>query len=906
MNSIVFIELTLFLLIQGSFGTTRYPPGKPSRLIKPLERIGLLGMIEGDNAPGIKTFFKAKGNTNIDFPLITFKSTDTANHGDEIHGFTPLSAAIFHCKIEVIDVLYPIQYATKWTTFAPPGYSHAELAAKHCPELITKRRTAGLYADMFADLNANQLFKMFVVAKEMEKSSVARNEIIVFITNHFKSEDKTKSTTLLLEFVDVWIETGKELGALSIEEIWKDYIDNLEGEGDELNNETNEKTLTDELLTELAVKLAQAGHAEEFKKICTYFKDDKADALLVMGARHLSPDNFETSQKLKFPIDFQKLSQATTSFTNNLYDIISESIEFISSEIKIIQSFINAGTVQRITRRYFPSFYSFIIKQFPRVDVAVMFTGDSYKIIHTGDDGLVIEWDDAIRDAYILDDPAILELLLKGDYKSLDLRFQFAPYKLTLLKAAVALGKPKIMAELIKNHSESLNSSTRLELTALEMAACYWPDFLVEHIVPFIGADCSERLKAANNLIAMFTEVKVQKCRTGATNGAVVLKALLTSADPKEVSCINLGLKDYIHESIKLRHPIEMTKALYETGYYKDIEAYIDLAIARGDYPLFEYFVGKLNGAESESLKFGLVKWIHMTSGLPTTANIKFLEFFLAHPKTDINVRDTGSGSTALSMAVKGGHLWIVKRLLLCKDLNVNLSDSKSKRTPLHHAISQFSNMNDDLLSEVVTLGTMGLNERIQVVMKNVLEDLALPRLPPMPRSVSEAYNKLVARIEVLINSTPPSTTFISWFNSIFDLFMRTRYQYEPLEVRRMFKDWMFTFVNDQILSQIELRERFKVSPNHGFLHNVLLAHPDIDASIQDSNSINAVHLTKNRALYFGGNEGPVKEMARTHFRIINIDSVRGDKQSAMNIALVAISSIIIGSASIGIVRWML
>ena len=65
------------------------------RPITEVERMNLLKMIKEDDDEAIKTFFTAKENQKIDFPLITFKSTDDPVDDSAPHGFTPLSAAIY-------------------------------------------------------------------------------------------------------------------------------------------------------------------------------------------------------------------------------------------------------------------------------------------------------------------------------------------------------------------------------------------------------------------------------------------------------------------------------------------------------------------------------------------------------------------------------------------------------------------------------------------------------------------------------------------------------------------------------------------------------------------------------------------------------------------------------------------
>ena len=101
-------------------------------------------------------------------------------------------------------------------------------------------------------------------------------------------------------------------------------------------------------------------------------------------------------------------------------------------------------------------------------------------------------------------------------------------------------------------------------------------------------------------------------------------------------------------------------------------------------------------------------------------------------------------------------------------------------------------------------------------------------------------------------------------------------------------------------------KELARISPNHGFLHNVLLAHPDIDSTIEDSQHNDLIKLSKYRTINLRDNPRAFTEMARAHLRFMKIDAVKGSSKNQKHIALAAISSLIIGSASIGIIRWMI
>ena len=866
------------------------------RPITPDERINLLKLIKTNNADGIKSFFTAKENLKIDYSLITFKHTDDPEAAD-IHGFTPLQAAIFYCQKESIDFLLPVQYTAKWTTFSAFGYSNAELAAKHCPKLIIDYVNTGTgYHELFKNLTANQLYNIFVSSQQYPahiRESI-RNFLVEYLTRN--PDDKSN---LLNEFVDVWIE-NKTDESPSIALLWK----RIEFDVSDINLD-EVPVVQGESLKTIALKLLKAGHSNEFKLIWESFDPNDADDLLMNGISHLSPSDFidgayrqHNQQNFRPFNDVQTTAENITIFVNSITDLITDSLSGMLKRLEpIIHSFINIGTVQRISGKYLPHFYHYVFSKYPRIDTMIFFTGSRYQIISTGDNEPIDPNEMvSIKNAFREDDPQILEASLvrlhriSNKYNSLNLRLEYKPFKLSLIKAAVMLKKPRILAHLMTKNfgKESLNSSTKFQMTALEMAACYVPDFLIEHIAPIIGSDCQERLKAANNLIAMFTELKFQKCPSGSKNAPVVLKALLTSAVPEEVRCINFGEKDYVQESIKLHHPIEVIQAFWETGLYKDIDAYIYLAVKKGNYRLLEYFVEKLNGADSNFLKYGLINWIRFTDGIPTTGNLKMLEFFISYKETDINARDPVSGQSALSLATQNRNLWIVKRLLLEKDLNVNETDLNSGKTAIHHAVNQFSEIFNDMESEIVSFSQINQDEYHRILIKTVLDEFGLDVIP-------QAGQAMVTNILFGV--------FIGWIES---LNLRFFGDAEMLEILDLFQKWMQTYSTENIMSLVKLKELARISPNHGFLHNVLLAHPDIDSTIEDSQHNDLIKLTKYRTINLRDNPGAFTEMARAHLRFMKIEAVKGSSKKQKHIALAAISSLIIGSASVGIIRWMI
>ena len=888
-----------FILLFSQFSsasTNDYGP----RPITQDERINLLKLIKNNDADGIKSFFTAKENLKIDYSLITFKHTDDPESAD-IHGFTPLQAAIFYCQKESIDFLLPVQYTAKWTTFSAFGYSHAELAAKHCPKLIIDHVNTGAdYDKLFENLTANQLYNIFISSQQYPAHF--RESIRKFLVeNLIRNPDGTSN--LLNDFVDIWIE-NKTDESPSISLLWKQI------ELDSLNIDLNEVPLVQvnintESLKEIALKLLKEGHSNEFKLIWESFDPNDADDLLVNGISHLSPSDFvdgayrqHNRQNFRSFNDVQTTAENITRFVNSITDLIIDSFSGMLKKFQAaIHSFINVGTVQRISGKYFPHFYHYVFSKYPRIDTMIFFTGSQYQIISTGDDAPIDPNEMVnIKNAFKHDEPQILDASLlrlhriSNQYNSLNLRLEYKPFKLSLIKAAVMLKKPRILAHLMTKLSgkESLNSSTKFQMTALEMAACYVPDFLVEHIVPIIGSDCQERLKAANNLIAMFTELKFQKCPTGAKHAPVVLKALLTSAVPEEVRCINFGEKDYVQESIKLHHPIEVIQAFWETGLYKDIDAYIYLAIKKGNYRLLEYFVEKLNGADSNTLKYGLLNWIRFTDGIPTTDNLKMLEFFISYKETDINARDPFSGQSALSLATQNRNLWIVKRLLLEKNLNVNGTDLNSGKTALHHAVDRFSEIFNDMESEIVSFSQITVDEYNRIMISTVLDEFGLNVIP---QELQKDLTKMLF------------TLFIEWTRSITYKFSSDA---EMLTILGLFQQWMQTYGTENIMNLFKLKELARISPNHGFLHNVLLAHPDIDSTIEDSQHNDLIKLSKYRTINLRDNPRAFTEMARAHLRFMKIDAVKGSSKNQKHIALAAISSLIIGSASIGIIRWMI
>ena len=857
---------------------------KPARLITSQERMELLQMIKKDDEKAIKTFFEDVANRYIDFPLITFKYNDDTSGTLAPHGFTPLSAAIFYCKLDAIKALLPIQCATYWSRSGAIGYSNAELAAKYCPEIIPEDG----FGFIFHNLDARQLFNIFIEAQK--HSSDERKSISKFVVDHFLD-----SKELLLEFADIWLFEETDITPFI------KAICNPNNNQDDGVEEVNPSF--PDGFSELALKLLKAGHSDHFKSILKVLSETEAAVLLEKAGRYLSPKNLgadgieiQGSRAFAGFQNLHELAENVSVFRDVFINTIVSILESAHSFIPNLASILNIGSLQKLMQMYVPNFHAFLLEQYPRVDFAVAATKENeYKIVSTGHFKIRIPYKhSAINAAYKKDDNEALEAALNdmqrsgNEFKSLNLRFEFGPYRLSLIKTAVMLKKPKILQFLMNNSNgkESLNSTTKFHMTALELAACYEPEFLVDHIVPLIAADCKERLKFANNLIAMFTGTKIPKCQTGAKNAPVVLKALLTSDNPEEISCINLSIKDYIRESIKLHHPLELIQAFWETDHYTNIDSYIYLAIAKGDLRLLKYFVKKANGADSPSLEAGLTRWIRLTKGLPTNNNIAMLEFFLAHKKININAHDPDVGATALSIAVQNGYLWIVKRLLLEKDLDINLVDKATGKTPLHHAIHLFNSIYNDMQPESGSAAILSEDQKMRLAIAKILEQMNLPSLPESIMDVIFTKFIFVA---------------ITLLNFIFML------QDESIKnIKKKFDEWMLDFSQEQFYDDFDLKEKVRVSPNHGFLHNVLLSHPDIDTTIVDLNQSDAVKISKHHAYLLYGDTPAVKEMARAHLRIINVDSVKGEKRDRDKVTFAIISSIIVGAASIGIIRWVI
>ena len=119
-----------------------------------------------------------------------------------------------------------------------------------------------------------------------------------------------------------------------------------------------------ESLKEIALKLLKEGHSNEFKLIWESFDPNDADDLLVNGISHLSPSDFvdgayrqHNRQNFRSFNDVQTTAENITRFVNSITDLIIDSFSgMLKSFWQPFIPFINVGTVQRISGKYFPHF----------------------------------------------------------------------------------------------------------------------------------------------------------------------------------------------------------------------------------------------------------------------------------------------------------------------------------------------------------------------------------------------------------------------------------------------------------------------------------------------------------------------------------------------------------------------
>lgn len=975
------------------------PPKKQDvpRLITPQERDILLELIKADNHNEIVTFFNT--NNLIDYPLIRFQSAD-----DSVNGYTPLAAAIRHCSKNSAIVLAPLQFTYPWTVTVAPCHSLPEIATKYCPSLlietIEKSQMDFPLASMIQELEFSQITEIASILldnsnnmKTEEKDKISQwiesffnlnfNEQINEIFNEEGNKKKTKkmySDAKLL--IQKWIESGREIKPLI--QIFK-----------------NQNVLP--LYALASIELIKAGKPDEFLEIFNELNSDqqlKIDtfrkAALHITSEHLSSfdDKFKSDlthyfRSLDMDIQFEYFDKSTDLLVSNtpyMYSVVSgnedgsimnlgnlDPLKLLANAAKLMKAMQKklsgiveldpkeATAIIQGANKMIPYAYSHFIKRFPHINTVIdLFPLNQIQVIWMGNDksiDLEKEFTDFTKElihAYTVDNADELENLLSNtnwiNKSPEEIRFHFPPYNLSMIKTAVMLNKPKIFKYLMTLPNFSLHATSKHQLTALEMAACYQPKFLVAHIIPIIGKSCKQRLRAANNLIAMFKEGKLfQRCPTGDKNALKVLPKLLNFNDGNDVACINFDKRDFVEEAFKYNFPAELIKALYGTGKYTKNDFYIALAVRRGDPDLFNFFASiKTSDKPSYATEESLATWVRSSDGLLNDKNVKMLENLIKHKDVKLNAKMKDSGVSALSLAVQRSFTWIVKRLLLEKDLDINITDLNTLTTPIQHSINIFRTF---IFEDQLTLPLLvriayniakyfdfGLNKSdihtevgsfmawlkktkvedlvtdssLQQIIQAALNDLRMNNYikriqnknchESMPIFL-EILNDLVKKLSDIENKLKNENSAI---NTAIDLKYNSKaisYEFVKFAIiycRDLFQE---TFVKLGEIRGLDFNQKSgKYSANSGLMHNILLSHPGIDTTIENAASIDTLHIAKKRALYLVGDDDGLDEMARTHVRVRNVDAIYGGKNYKL-IAFGVVSTLIVGTVSAGIIR---
>ena len=1115
-------------------------PPKPTnqdtpRLITNGERDEVLKWIKNNKHEEIVNFFN--NNNLIDYPLIRFKTKGEDN------GYTPLAAAIYHCKINTAKVLAPLQFSYEWTVSLAPLHSLVEIAARRCPKLLKeliesqKSNQAHPLGKVIENLDINQLAQIQLIFNEKANSDAHvrhRDIISSWVASNFglklleqvsgalkqdansnqnqndnqnisdgnkaneisspNSQIHKKSIQEFSDFIKIWL---KSSGG------------NSEALVNFINTDLSDKDSS--LIARAAVELIKTGKIDEFTKVIGDYEFDQDgnapirkkdvinEVVTLLSASQFASLHENIQKEIRAiyeKVDFEENYDLFDKVTTSAIDYVVGGQQSLSKSFPLIGTFLGPDFFSKVMRKWLPSLTASFMKMYPRLDLAIeMWDLGAVEIIWTGTnssiDGENINeatsfdgFSDLLKKAYKEDNDEAVKKLLTSEYNwhgknPDDLRFNFRPYKLSLLKTAVMLNKPKIFKYLMSLHKASFYRSSKHQLTALEMAACYQPDFLLDHILPLISKSCSKRLKAANNVIAMFRETVNQKCPTGAQNAVKILPALMNSTITDEISCIDFAGKEAIEEAFKYDFPPELIMGLHASGKYNNNEFYIELSAKRGNLDLFKYFVSKKNADKpSRAVEEALVTWVRYTNGAMNHENMEMLEFLLNNKDVELNIKLSNSGVSALSYATQRNFSWIVKRLLLKKNLDINFSDLNTLTTPIQHSINIFRNEGSskdyssdnwiirtlasiakelelpfpEIAVENLRLYTKGLDgvkannvafdfkklkENLDKIKKKLgnstllfhqlkkvkkVEDLVdvynsegsqnlfnpqglntkkldkdilnpfvylsknpevkqhftqhgidlnefkdinigkidisrfnfLPALDDFdPASQLENFVKFINEIlgileldifidklgnKSLISAIPIFLLFIehlensidkieqlsgtegSTISYLFKMFYESYQQGDLLKsvasnvsfknikkgfkLFRIYLQKVFDKSDEYQMIKNELKKG-KSSPSYGLIHNILLSHPNIDTTIENFAKIDTLYLTKRRVTYLVGDEDGFDEMARTHVRVRNIDAVYDSNKNGKRALFGIISTLIIGSASVGMIRWM-
>lgn len=985
--------------------------GKKSQLtpilIKEADRKTLLANIYQNKHHEIVKFFQE--NSLIDFSLIRFHHTDHPTIGESVHGFTPLAAAIRLCKPETAAVLGPVQNKYSWTMKMANGYSSLELCATHCPSLlkdIILSENLHILNLLLDSPTPEELFNVFRVI-HLETNTLdddVKAATAAWIQHQFDNFDiigdpsatfweKVSNEDNFKEFMSIWIDSkhpvklsllqsflgpDTDLFKISVKKSLiagklVDFEDELKNPKfvnmiSEILTPDNLKNMEDETKAQLNKIFETRNFEDEFRK---NFKN-------INELAESSLSSFDSSQdksKKKDPKPKKDPSMGEEEDPLDFTENMSSQFEAMGANAGFVGSLFSKKVLLNIFRKYLPYAYNFYNSRNPRLDTMIKLNEESFLVHETGTQKPIADksYIESIQSAFTEDDPELIkdifdevehEYSLQNQINANmhhwlpdELRIVFGPYHVTLLKAAVMLRKPNIIKYLLTRNDFNIYATSLSQLSALEMAACYNSDIFSELLGQYVTSDCNQRAKAVNHLIRMYTEKIFQKCPNGAQSAEAVFKVLL---DSEGLKCFDSDKKDALAESIRSNWPISLVKAFHQTSLYKNYERYIAMAAERGDSELITYFVEKLNGKSSSQIKSALATYVkHMDPKL-TQKSMADFEKMLKLKGVDINARDLQSGATALSHAAQRTIPWVVKRLLLEKDLDINKDDIVTKYNPIQHSITLFfaEKLNIDPNSEPMLIQAIKfLGKELEIPIPGFLIKMLRKNLDQMDKNLTEFkeirlsldQNMVDNFIENLKNDiflmfdVDPSPFFKLQVDQFIDGFIRRKVERfinmpvveVPLVLIQSIRELMESDILKGILmafapatfmfgtmiieaiefNYISVAKFGKKTPlelsgdnsaANGMIHNCLLSHPKIDTTLSNYLDQDTLFIVRNRAIQVQGVQKASDEMERTHFRVINKNSELEPNHLPRRIIYGAIVTLIAGSASAGFIRFML
>lgn len=916
------------------------------RRITDTENKQLFALIKANEHAKIVKFFK--DNDNIDFAMIRNAQEDNTSD-DNTFNFTPLAAALRFCAKETAMVLTEPQFKTPWTVKdAPLGYSLLELAAKYCPSLaheIIGNSKSHLMKEILSDPQPAQLVQVYksLLIQDQIITSKERKTFLNWIVDLFANVHVNYS-----EFIDAWISSNDQLSGLVKFLIEDVTTANMIG------------------FTVASEKLIRAGKHAEFATLIDSVLDNDLikDTVLESAIKMLT----EVIDRLNPELIENLNPRVKTALSEHVAK------QNIQEEFEALSLATNFFPDRKINYR---RIYGYFYQRFPRIDTAIALTqseDDSLfdvPIVWTGDmmpisSRLTSTIEADILNAYESDDSEQLKNIFTREnvwslVKPMDLRFEVQPFHLSPLKMAVMLKKEKIVKYLISRPEMSLFATTEAQLSALQMAACYSPELLVNQLAQELKVDCKTRLRALNHLIAMFGETNFQKCPSGAENAPAVLASLM---DTDGIKCIDTEKTDAVAAAIANNWPIDLVKGFHGTGAYKATENYIDLSLKQGSLDLFKYFTkDAVKDSPSPAHMKALVTWLRYTDGELTNQNVEMLEYLLNDRNVMLNIRDGLSGASALSLATQKSLTWVVNRLVFEKSLNINSIDKGTGSNPLQHSIQLFRNnvpntshkaqsFMDNLNYIINSIffsakeHSMGIDRRFKGQAEKAYTgkaagtfDLGDDMIHKIDKALKDfetqaANNGIPADIIDLWKNLHIVETLIELKGKPFadGLVHALRMTIQLEKIRSKLEDYliivahtiseemqfkinqynpllkMFLELARMILSDADLQyqQLLKTTSSTLLIHNILLAHPSIDPTIENKAGLDSLHLVKNRAARISGDPQGEDELIRTHVRIRTLDAIHDPKKNPMRIVFGIVSTVIIGSVSYGMLRWIL